>query len=102
MPSTKPKPQTEVEIRPAVDLGQPCSKTETDGKVFCGPEVPGTREKADLVASFNVLISPSLGGRSKGIQPVHSSHSSASESIYIEPRNKEAREMLGPVSKRKE
>ncbi|CAK9100160.1 unnamed protein product [Durusdinium trenchii] len=52
-----------VEIRPAVDLGQPCSKTETDGKVFCGPEVPGTREKADLVASFNVLISPNKEAR---------------------------------------
>ena len=28
---------------------------------FCGPEVPGTRQKADLVASFNVLISPPHG-----------------------------------------
>ena len=28
---------------------------------FCGPEVLGTRQKADLVASFNVLISPPRG-----------------------------------------
>ena len=28
---------------------------------FCGPEVLGTRQKADLVASFNVLISPPHG-----------------------------------------
>jgi len=56
--------QHNVELRPAVDLGKPCVKEHgAHGEEFCGPEVPGTRQKADLVASFNVLISPNKESR---------------------------------------
>eukprot|EP00931_Biecheleriopsis_adriatica_P070009 TRINITY_DN43815_c0_g1_i1.p1 TRINITY_DN43815_c0_g1~~TRINITY_DN43815_c0_g1_i1.p1 ORF type:complete len:342 (+),score=70.17 TRINITY_DN43815_c0_g1_i1:72-1097(+) len=48
-----------VELRQAVDLGSPCKMEKgVHGKEFCGPEVQGLRQAADLVASFNVLISP--------------------------------------------
>jgi len=56
---------------------------------FCGPEVPGTRQKADLVASFNVLISPSFG--IKQAQLVLRKFDPRCD----HPRNKESRESLG-------
>mmetsp|Transcript_66934 Transcript_66934/g.157786 ORF Transcript_66934/g.157786 Transcript_66934/m.157786 type:complete len:361 (-) Transcript_66934:38-1120(-) len=56
--------KTKVELRPAVDLGEPCSREYTsDGKELCGPAVPGTTHSADLVASFNVLLSPNKQAR---------------------------------------
>jgi len=56
--------KNQVELRPAVDLGKSCVKEHgPHGEEFCGPEVLGTRQKADLVASFNVLISPNKEAR---------------------------------------
>ncbi|CAJ1382543.1 unnamed protein product [Effrenium voratum] len=53
-----------VDILPAVDLGQPCvHERGQHGEDFCGPGVPGAKQQADLVASFNVLISPNKESR---------------------------------------
>ncbi|CAE7418848.1 unnamed protein product [Symbiodinium natans] len=53
-----------VELHPAVDLGQPCAREYApDGQELCGPSVPGTAHSADLVASFNVLLSPNKQAR---------------------------------------
>ena len=38
-------------------------------KELCGPSVPGTTHSADLVASFNVLLSPQRGSRLQSAAP---------------------------------
>lgn len=55
---------SKVELHTAADLGQPCkSEYAADGQELCGPSVPGTTHSADLVASFNVLLSPNKKAR---------------------------------------
>jgi len=55
---------SKVELETAADLGQPCkSEYAADGQELCGPSVPGTTHSADLVASFNVLLSPNKQAR---------------------------------------
>jgi len=53
------KSNRNIKLRSAADLARPCQhKKGPDGKEFCSPSVTGTREAADLVISFNVLLSP--------------------------------------------
>ena len=77
---------------------------------FVGPEVPGTRQKADLVASFNVLISPSHGkmvcgavwlwfGFVQSCTRLLGSCEHDGAWLHQQLRNKEAREILGTGGK---